>query len=82
MHCLQGRTAVAHQKRLKWLSAGNGGHTMKTCKHTHCIANFDGECVVDKCQGEIVAIDLPVISHDQAARHYNMAAEFFKEDAE
>lgn len=52
---------------------------MKTCKHTHCIANFDGECVVDKCCGEIVAIDLPTLSRGQAALHYNMAAEFFKE---
>ena len=54
---------------------------MKTCKRTHCVANFDGECVADKCQGEIIAIDLPALSRDQAARHYSMAAEFFREDA-
>jgi hypothetical protein len=53
---------------------------MKTCKRTHCVANFDGECVAGKCRGEIIAIDLPALSRDQAVRHYNMAAEFFKED--
>lgn len=53
---------------------------MKTCKHANCIANFDGECVAGKCRGEIIAIDLPALSRDQAVRHYNMAAEFFKED--
>ncbi len=55
---------------------------MKTCTRINCIANFDGECVVDKCRGEIIAIDLPALSRDQAMRHYSMAAEFFKEDAE
>ena len=55
---------------------------MKTCKCVNCIANFDGECVVDRCRGEINAIDLPALSRSQAAWHYHMAAEIFEEDAE
>ncbi len=55
---------------------------MKTCTSINCVANFNGECVVDKCQGEIIAIDLPALSRDQAVWHYSTAAEFFKEDAE
>ncbi len=55
---------------------------MKNCKCVNCIANFDGECVVVKCCGEINAIDLPTLSRDQAVWHYNTAAEIFEEDAE
>lgn len=54
---------------------------MKTCKCVNCIANFDGECVVDKCRGEINAIDLPELSRSQAAWHYHMAAEIFEDTA-
>lgn len=46
-----------------------------------CIANINGQCVADQCQGEITSMHKPS-SSESAKRLYEMAAEMLQEDFE
>ena len=52
---------------------GEGGQ-----HETMCIANIDGECVVEHCKGEIHSMDRhSTLSHQQAAADYEMIQDAF-----
>ena len=51
--------------------------SMRQC-NKWCIANIDGECVVEHCKGEIHSMDRhSTLSHQQAAADYEMIQDAF-----
>lgn len=46
----------------------------------HCIANVCGNCVAEKCAGEIVGFDAHISDPEQAKRLYEAAVSMFEEE--
>ena len=50
------------------------------CDMMRCLANLNGECVADECEGELVM--LPPMKEEKTARkkQYELSVMFFKKD--
>ncbi len=49
----------------------------KTCR---CVANIDGRCVAEKCEGAVVAFDVKICGPDEAKEFYELIRSLMKED--
>lgn len=56
------------------------------CEKIHCIANYKGECTVEKCQGEITTTkNMKNADKEKRKNFYNISREgfdiYFREEA-
>ena len=47
-----------------------------------CIANVEGRCVAEKCEGAVVAFDVKIFTPEQAKEFYQLINSIIKEEAE
>lgn len=52
---------------------------MKEKESCVCIANVEGCCVAEKCEGEVIAFDVKISSPEQAKEFYQLANSIVKE---
>lgn len=45
-----------------------------------CIANVEGRCVAEKCEGAILAFDVKISTPEQAKEFYQLAKSIIKEE--
>lgn len=50
------------------------------CEKYNCVANFNGECVVDRCDGEMIMIPACKNDREIKKRFYETTKEMFDED--
>lgn len=50
-----------------------GDVEMKEKVSCACIANVEGHCVAEKCEGEIIAFDVKISTPEQAKEFYQLA---------